>query len=226
MGVSSSVLRDLPAEKQFEIFQILRKHYGDSTDDDKPSNYEEYLLWKSRLESHLSGQTSYSSLDHKEKELLRIVDSRNHLSVGDIVRAKTANGQLTPEGLILAIIGGTTADIDFGDAIQQYPLESCTLVLSGLDYEVDDHVQVKPLGMALYFTGVVIAVHVNSASGNVTMDVKMAGDDPDDIEYGVPPERVMKLNSGRLLARAHWMTLKNVMQVSNVLRQVSPCEIK
>jgi len=215
MGASSSALKDLPPDKQFQLFKKLKKNYPDDAAVNKTlTDYENYLLWKGRLELLVTGESPTPTLDDLKSDYTRCVYNTNTLNIGDVVRAKDVDGQLTPEGLIMEIFGGSIAQIDFGDAIVQYPLESCTLVLSGLDFEVNDHVQVKPEGMSLYFTGVVIALHDDSQ----TMDIQMAGDDPDDIEYNVPRDRVVKLNSGRPIALGHWRALKNVVHVSNVFR--------
>eukprot|EP00607_Mallomonas_marina_P010296 CAMPEP_0182417384 /NCGR_PEP_ID=MMETSP1167-20130531/1844_1 /TAXON_ID=2988 /ORGANISM="Mallomonas Sp, Strain CCMP3275" /LENGTH=219 /DNA_ID=CAMNT_0024590909 /DNA_START=120 /DNA_END=776 /DNA_ORIENTATION=+ len=219
MGASASMMKDLSQEKQFELFQQLRKAYDDEVlgSDESSSrkhSYEDYLAWKDRLESmilNLSEPLSPRSAaarentaeheitaDAKRAELLRYVDGVNHLSIGDVVRAKDRD-TMTDEGLIVEIIGGKLAMIDFGDMILQYPLEDCTLMISGVDFEMHDKVQVKPKGMSLYFTGTVIAINADK-----TMDIQMDGDDPDDVETGVATDQVVKLHSCRPLALGHW----------------------
>eukprot|EP01041_Mallomonas_annulata_P000166 gene166-285_t len=235
MGAAASIINDMSPEKQFELFKRVRQMY-DEEFSLKPQghhglhgnnkNSEDFLLWKQKIEGMIldlslcmsprsAGPISPTSND-PFIESLRYKDCKDQLSIGDIVRAKDGDGW-TPEGLIVEIIGGRQVQVDFGDVIMEYPIETCSLVLSGIEFELNDHVQVKPEGMSLYFSGIVIAIHDEEG----TLDVQMDGDDPDDVEFNIPKDRVVKLRSARPLALGHWRMLKNALGAASFLRQNS-----
>ena len=118
------------------------------------------------------------------------------------------------EGMIVEIVGGLVARVDFGDEIEEFPLENCSLVIGGLEYEIGDHVQVQPEGMSLFFSGVVIGINSDN-----TLDVRMDGDDEEDIERKVPLDRVVKVKSGRPMALSRWRKIKTSIAAAHLFKE-------
>lgn len=129
----------------------------------------------------------------------------NRIDVGDIVKAKPPGSSLYFEGVVVDI-DGDNISVDYGDAVESVRRKDCYVVLSGFELEVGDIVEIKPSGMSLYFRGTIL--HFNE---NGTVDVKMDGDDADDIERNVSTENIRKVMTHRQLAVFRWK--KSVMTI-------------
>jgi len=126
--------------------------------------------------------------------------------IGDIVKAKL--GFMMFEGVVVGV-KSTTLDVDFGDDIEEIPIENCSLVMHGLDYEVGDLVSACPNGSVLYFNGRVLGIN-----GNGTLDILFDGDEEDDVERNIPIDSVRKLRTGRQLVMSRWHRAKTMITAS------------
>lgn len=132
--------------------------------------------------------------------------------VGDVVKVKFPDGT-EPEGLVMEIC--TDAEkvlVDFCSEgfVREVYAADCDLVVKSDVMEVGDQVQVQPKGSAIYFVG-----RVSQINNDGTYDVMMEGDDPDDIEFKVPPSNIRKLMSRRALVVARWKRAKMVVSSMN-----------
>lgn len=126
--------------------------------------------------------------------------------IGDIVKAKV--GFMMFEGVVVGNGQPDVLEVDFGDAIEEIPVMDCALVMNGLDFEIGDFVSASPIG-DLYFNGQI--VNINS---NGTFDIHFEGDDEDEIETQIRPERVRKLRTGRQLVLSRWHRAKSMISAS------------
>lgn len=136
------------------------------------------------------------------------------LKVGDVVKVKDSGFFF--EGVVMLIEDGR-ATVNFGDDVTSddpndiekvFPVEDCFLVMSGLEMEEFDRVEVNTFGK-LYCQGVITAIHRRFISSEsiveVTYDVRMDNDDDvEDMEYDVHPGRIRKLMSHRVSAAERW----------------------
>jgi hypothetical protein len=136
------------------------------------------------------------------------------LKVGDVVKVKDSGFFF--EGVVMLMEGGKVT-VNFGDEVvsddaqdveKVFPIEDCFLVMSGLEMEEFDRVEVNTFGN-LYCQGVIIAIHRRFISSEsiveVTYDVRMDNEDEaDDIEHDVHPGRIRKLMSHRVSAAERW----------------------
>jgi len=225
--------------KIYDESYIQRMSQLETNDHRTPEENEEFQEWKDKIENillnfaELSFDTSkYSTMNdskdsnhnghvpfhriptvyrHRQPSNDCLVNFSPELSsfqVHDIVKVRD-NSLIMFEGVIVDMIGSRIAKVDFGDDIGEFPVENLSLVMHGTDYEVGDHVQVRPEGMSLFFTGVVMVLNHDG-----TLDVKMDGDETD-IEYDVSPENCIKLKTGRILVQDRWRNLRTVFHVAN-----------
>lgn len=99
------------------------------------------------------------------------------------------------EGVVVNFENGMV-QVDFGDAVENFAPEHCSLVLSGLEFEVGDKVEYQPQNTGLHFLGSIIDINPDT----LTADILMEGDDPDDIERGVSFDQMRKVKTGRELS--------------------------
>lgn len=111
--------------------------------------------------------------------------------VGDVVRVSEFDTER--EGVVLEMIGHDRVLVDFGDSFDEFDVDECTLICKAEEYELNDRVEVKEGGLS--FVGTITKIHSDN-----TYDVLMVGDDPDDIEYNVRPEKMRKLMTNRSVA--------------------------
>jgi hypothetical protein len=135
--------------------------------------------------------------------------------VGDIVKVR--QGFMMYEGVVVEVPGGSceTLDVDFGDDIETVPLDHCCLVMNGLDYEVGDYVSACPVG-ELYFNGKITSINANG-----TFDILFDGDEPDEVEKNIRPDKVRKIRTGRQLVLNRWQKAKNLISMSLAWASVS-----
>lgn len=125
--------------------------------------------------------------------------------IGDIVKVR--QGYMMYEGVVVEV-SSTTLDVDFGDDIETVPLENCCLVMNGLDYEIGDYVSACPAG-DLYFNGKIVSINTNG-----TFDILFDGDDPEDVERNIRPDKLRKIRTGRQLVLNRWQKAKNLITMS------------
>lgn len=223
MGTAVSILQDQSPEKQFEIFKKLRQVYEseyisfmNGSQLKSQTEMEEFLVWKGKVESLLLAPIDTipsKFVEDYENVALGISSKLERLNLGDIVKVR--DGELMFEGMIVEIIGGRLVRVDFGDDVEEFPIDKCSLVLRAIDYEIDDHVQIKPEGSALYFTGRVITINIDG-----TINVRMDGDDADDIEYNIPIENCIKIKSCRPQAIGLWKKLRDSLKAAHIFNEI------
>ena len=137
--------------------------------------------------------------------------SRHEFGVGDVVKVKDAVMHCFFEGVISAVCKPESRQVkvDFGDSEETVDISHCSLVLRATDCEVDDIVEVRPPGMALYFRGRVVRANVDG-----TFDIKIDSDDPEDFERGVHHENIRKLMTSRQLATLRWNKATNAVKAA------------
>jgi hypothetical protein len=132
--------------------------------------------------------------------------------VGDIVKVK--QGFMMHEAVVVDV-QHETLDVDFGDDIETVPLRDCCLVMNGLDFEVGDYVSACPAG-DLYFNGRIVSINSNG-----TFDVLFDGDDAEDTERNIRPDKLRKIRTGRQLVLNRWQKAKNLISMSLAWGSVS-----
>lgn len=150
---------------------------------------EGYSIFREKLEKFLDSK----NLNHKVffKDDAAVFHS-SPFSIGDVVKA--GEGALQFEGVVVNFADGMV-DVDFGDAIESYRPDRCSLVMSGIEFEVGDKVEFTPKNMALHFCGTILSINTDT----LTADLLMDGDDPDDIERDVEFDQMRKVKTGRNL---------------------------
>lgn len=183
MGSASSISANLSDEKQFALFQELKIEYEKNADNGK-SEEENFQYYKKKYEAFLDSQNEGKPPQEVE------------FCLGDIV---STNGD--GEGIILDKTEiGFKVDIGRNELVE-LPASKLKLILSGLDYEVGDKVQVRPVGSATFYTGHVVAIHKHLEDGGLTTyDVEMLGE-AGDMEKSVLPTNMRKVLSHRLIKR-------------------------
>lgn len=141
--------------------------------------------------------------NHKERQK-RLSDFYTTFMVGDIVKVR--QGFMMFEGVVVDA-GNETLDVDFGDDIEKVPVETCCLVMNGLDFEVGDYVSACPAG-DLYFNGKIVSINTNG-----TFDILFDGDDPEDVEHNIRPDKVRKIRTGRQLVINRWQRAKQLISM-------------
>lgn len=138
------------------------------------------------------------------------VASSQNLDCGDVVKAKV--GCLYFEGVVTAI-ENDKVHVDFGDNdIQVMSRQDCVRVMGWQAVEVGDTVQVRESrGFNFY---VCTVTHVDFSNGQPVYAVNY-GDD--DIEKGVPAQRVRKLASERSSPGQRWRQAVNAVMAANSL---------
>ncbi len=170
---------------------------------------EEYDIFREKvmkyLESRNISATKLLGLETTEPE----VQAHMHcpFAVGDVVKAR--DGGMMFEGVVVNISGGLV-DVDFGDAVESVRVENCSLVMSGLEFEVGDKVEYTPPHTLLHFLGTIIEINQELLIADVLMD----GDDPDDVERGVPFDALRKVKTGRDLTEKFKRGIKLVQTIN------------
>lgn len=144
----------------------------------------------------------------------RFEESTSVFMIGDVVKARL--GFMMFEGVVVGIGDESTLDIDFGDEVESVPREDCSLVISGLEFEVGDLVSACPIGGFLYFNGVIVNINMSG-----TFDVQFDGDDDEDIERNIRPENIRKLRTGRQLVMSRWQKAKNLISATRAFAVAS-----
>lgn len=209
MGAGSSFL-DLPEDEREVIFQEMKDMYENEylpqVQSGKLREGEGYSIFREKLNKYLDSKNVKTTIPIQE---VAEIFHHSPFSVGDVVKAR--DGGLMFEGVVVNFADGKV-EVDFGDAIEQFPPELCSLVLSGIEFEVGDKVEYTPPNMCLHFCGTIIAID----SMNLTADILMDGDDPDDIERGAEFSSMRKIRTGRDLSEKFKKGIKLVQAVNRM----------
>lgn len=167
---------------------------------------EGYSVFREKLEKFLASKNIDKDAFFKEEAN---VFHSSPFSIGDVVKAQ--DGGLMFEGVVVNFANGMV-EVDFGDAIEQIAPENCSLVLSGIEFEVGDKVEFTPKNMALHFCGTILSIDGTT----LTADLLMDGDDPEDIERGVEFDQMRKIKTGRDLSAKLKKGIKLVQAVNRM----------
>lgn len=141
------------------------------------------------------------------------VTSPQDFGCGDVVKAKV--GCLYFEGVVTAI-ESDLVHVDFGDNdIQIVRRQDCLRVMDWQTVELGDTVQVREARSFNFYVGKV--THVDFLNGTPVYAVNY-GDE--DIENGVPAQRVRKLASERSSPERRWRQAVNAVIAANSLKKV------
>lgn len=185
---------------------------NESKDDYKEDSKEEVKEMKSNNDSNNNNNDNadndtskeHKHSDEKHSKHKRVSDFYTTFMVGDIVKVR--QGFMMFEGVVVDSTN-TTLDVDFGDDIETVSIENCCLVMNGLDFEVGDYVSACPAG-ELYFNGKIISINTNG-----TFDILFDGDDIEDVEHNIRPDKVRKIRTGRQLVINRWQRAKNMISM-------------
>jgi len=178
----------------------------------KSGSKESYSDLKSKIDDFFESKAenkSDSKAEVKEaKQITRGVSSivqPPSFYVGDIVKAKV-DGMLFEGVVIHNGDDDGTIEVDFGDDIEKVNISDCSLVMSGLDFEVGDLVQARTAESFLYCHGKVLKINHDG-----TFDILFDGDDDDDVERNIPHHFVRKHRTGRAMVKMRWHRAKAVL---------------
>lgn len=147
---------------------------------------------------------SHEEEKHIKEKHKRVTEFYTTFMVGDIVKVR--QGFMMFEGVVVDA-SNTTLDVDFGDDIEKVSIENCCLVMNGLDFEVGDYVSACPAG-DLYFNGKIVSINTNG-----TFDILFDGDDLEDVEHNIRPDKVRKIRTGRQLVINRWQRAKQMISM-------------
>jgi len=206
MGAAASFAETLSDEKEIALYEELRKEYDRKGTNGK-SETENFIYYKRKYEALLE-----SAGPGCAKPVV--------YCVGDIVNCGTEDGG---EGIIMdETSGGFLVDVGRRQLVE-LPASQLTLVLSGLEYEVGDKVQVRPVGLFTFFTGWVTAMRGDRDAGELVYDVEMAGDE-DDVERNVSAASMRKLLSHRLVRKRFKKIVNTVIAANKFATPTRPAE--
>lgn len=209
MGAGSSFL-DLPEGQREEIFQEMKELYENEylpqVESGQLREGEGYSIFREKLEKFLDSKSLNKDVFFKDDAS---VFHNSPFALGDVVKA--GEGGLQFEGVVVNFDDGLV-EVDFGDAIESYAPDKCSLVLSGIEFELGDKVEYTPPNMALHFCGTIVAINADT----MTADVLMDGDDPDDIERDVEFEQMRKVKTGRDLSAKFKKGIKLIQAVNRM----------
>ena len=192
-------------EKFFETMQeAYEKEYKPQVAENKLNKEQSIKFFTEKVNSFVESEpkaeekrTPARPLIHKRASSIQPPPS---FYVGDIVKAKV-DGMMF-EGVVVSNGNENvyhTVEVDFGDDVEEVQIDNCSLVMSGLDFEVNDLVQARTEDSVMYCNGKLL--HINFDG---TMDILFDGDDEEDVEKNIPVKYVRKLRTGRELAKRRW----------------------
>lgn len=189
------------------------------TDDDAfqliKEKYEVKLREKVAVNHSSNHNNVMAKLLASNDEVVNPNDSKSGVSIGDVVKVKD-NG-LMVEGVITDKHGEYIAVVDLGDDVVEVPISDCVLVLSAIDLEVGDTVEMKPAGMSIFFSGTIISINVDKTC-NIKIESEEEGDD---IEYNVPYDNIRKRMSSRPLASVRWNKVANAIKAIQAFSRIN-----
>ena len=190
-------------EKKETVIDITEIESESKFNDDSKSDSKFDEESKSDSKSDSKNEESKETKQQKVKTK-RFHDFYTTFMVGDIVKVR--QGFMMFEGVVVDATS-TTLDVDFGDDIERVLIENCCLVMNGLDFEVDDYVSACPAG-DLYFNGKIVAINSNG-----TFDILFDGDDPEDVEHNIRPDKIRKIRTGRQMVINRWQRAKQLISM-------------
>jgi hypothetical protein len=211
MGVGASITDEehqREDEKHFEIFQQVSKIYHE---DFEPKIASGQFTEK---QAFLAAKYKFQELMRVKLESQLFRKTEDVLQTGDIVRVYDSGRYR--EGVIFDMISDKNVMVDFGDNTGSFAVANCKLILKGEDFEIGDKVEMQIPDTALYCLGEILIVNHDG-----TMDIKMDGDDAEDIERSVRRTSVRKVMTKRSLARDRWRRASLIVVASNAfLKQI------
>jgi hypothetical protein len=212
MGTGASFL-DLDDDVRAEVYQEMKNIYENDylpkVRRGEMKEGEEYNAFRTKIIEFLDSK-------HISKEKLLDIEAEPvhtfhnaPFSVGDVVKAR--DGGMMFEGVVISILEDLV-EVDFGDAVETVKIENCSLVMSGLEFEVGDQVEYTPPRTMLHFVGTIIDIDTNT----LKCSVRMAGEDPDDIEYEVDFSSLRKVKTGRELTGKFKRGINLIMAVNRM----------
>lgn len=189
MGSASSITSQInfKDERQLKLFEELQIEYELNKNNNNMSEEENFRYYKKKYEEILLLQS-----DNKDN------NNKIEYHLGDIISIKETNS----EGIIIdKTESGYKIDIG-NNGIIELTTDKFSLILSGLEYEIGDKVQVKPIGSNNYYIGHIINInYINNINNNlISYDIQMLGD-INDIEKNVLPNNLRKILSHRLIKK-------------------------
>eukprot|EP01039_Chlorochromonas_danica_P005443 gene5443-5991_t len=245
---SSAQGKDLPSGQHSDkeipsknISSASKDHYKKDTEDDEKLAKAETVLNEeednddSSVSSSSSDDKSFTSLPSRSIRKMSLGDflSRNRptnkegenemvfnpdsdqITVGDVVRVILFDPKQPKEGIVVEKVNKFKLKIDFGDQLRECLIENCAILVRSNEFEVGDKVEARPGNSSLFFVGKVLQIHDDKS-----MDILMDGDDPDDIEYSIPPENARKLMSRRSLVVNRWRKAFMLVVAANFFKRI------
>jgi hypothetical protein len=171
-------------------------------------------------EGKMSEQEAYAVMSEKYEQIIKAGEERKKLmreksrsilermNVGDVVSTK--KGDTTLEGILIAVhYEDDHISMDDGEEVHKVPINGIEVIVQGDAIEVNDQVEMRPEDTHVYYKGVVLSIDATTGA----LDVRMDGEDPDDIEKGVPLNMVRKIKTHRNLACMRWNKAHKGIQV-------------
>lgn len=217
MGAGGS-FHEASEEKQQEIIRefkgVYENEYIPKLKSGQITKENGYLVFKRLIDDYYGSTTPSTAKTATEMILPQVFQPcESEFMIGDVVKAKVDNMMF--EGVVVGYADNSKLEIDFGDDVEEVLSSDCSLVLSGIDFEVGDQVACCPNGGTLWFNGVIVEIHRDG-----TFDIKMDGEDEDDYERGVTIERIRKIRTGRDLVTSRWKRAFNKLQAIKYLTDV------
>ena len=218
MGAGASSTDGTLTEREEKFFKEMQRAYDNEykprVSEKKMERKESIDFFKAKIDSFVEKESSEPKTEEKRVParagavIDRTVSSIKPpptFFVGDIVKAKV-DGMLF-EGVVVSNGDDQeSVEVDFGDETEFVEVEDCSLVMSGLDFEVGDVVQARTVDNFLYCNGTILNINHDA-----TMDILFDGDDEDDVEKNIPHDLVRKLRTGRDLVKKRWQRAKNMI---------------
>lgn len=171
-------------------------------------------------EGKMSEQEAYAIMSEKYEQIIKAGEERKRLmreksrsilermNVGDVVSTK--KGDTTVEGILIAVhYEDDHVSVDNGKEVHEVPINGVEVIVQGDAIEVNDQVEMRPEDSHVYYKGVVLSIDATTGA----LDVRMDGEDPDDIEKGVPLNMVRKIKTHRNMACMRWNKAHKGIQV-------------
>ena len=202
-------MNEVPFATFLKLKTAYESEYAPLIAEGKMSEQEAYAVMSERYEQIISaGESRSKMIREKSRSIMEV------MNVGDVVC--TQKGDKALEGILIAVhYQNDHVSVDDGVEVYEVPIKDVEVVLQGDTIEVNDQVEMRPEGAHVYYKGVVLSIDVNTGA----LDVRMDGDDPDDIEKGVPVNMARKIKTHRSLACMRWNKAHKGIQVPRTTSQ-------
>ena len=204
MGAGASSADGSISEREEKFFKEMQRAYDKEPQlaENKMERKESLKFFRDKINSFVESEPKTEEKSGPARSIVTRTTSSVHppptFYVGDVVKAKV-DGMMFEGVVVHNGEEDSTIDVDFGDEIETVKIEDCSLVMSGLDFEVGDLVQARTVDTLLYCNGTILNINHDA-----TMDILFDGDDEDDVEKNIPHNFVRKLRTGRELAKKRW----------------------